>query len=72
VSSTTGSFVSMASLLDNPILSGTDNVVKPVDNSLARQYLFYVKNTFVGGIEEYFGPYKLEVCRMAQGSNVNP
>jgi len=35
VSSTTGSFSSMASLLDNPVLSGTDNVVKPVDLSLA-------------------------------------
>jgi len=59
----------MSNLLNNPVVELGNRLVKPLDNTLHRGYLFYIKVTSAGtnsilnppDTTEFFGPYDLRV-----------
>ena len=51
----------MTGALNDPVVSGADSIIAPSDTSLHQQYIFYLRATLLGGYEQYFGSYTLNV-----------
>lgn len=51
--------VDKPSYLNNPVLYEADHYVKPTDNTLHRDYQFYVRIMATGGSFKFVGPYEL-------------
>jgi hypothetical protein len=59
--SSSNSAVSAPAGLNNPVVEGSNLVVKPTDTSLHQGYTFYTKVTVSGGSNKFFGPYEVKV-----------